>query len=449
MKLWGRRALLVVTIAVIAGALAAPGSSFGSTVALRTQDQTAQRSVSADVCFGDGPQLHAYKSEHFHFQYTKPTLRGLLSGGLTLRDYARAFEHSWRTEVDQFRWAPPPPPKKPRYGKRYLVVIDLAQQPGLYGVTATIDTVGDNPATAWKETHARSSCIVINAGFNKATFPNGPYKALLSTAAHEFKHALQFGLGMAGPSAPDDIFFEAAAAWMEDEVYDDVNDNYNFLWPDFDEPMADYASSPYNYWVIFRAFTERLGADGHNVMRELAETLGRRDAVNVHALSAVLTGHGLDLRQAFHDAAVAVSVLRQCGGAYAQPYCFEEADAYRKAAGAPALDGKLVRGDAFDDTLANDLAMARLALPATGAPYSVALANRGKTGILRASVVCDTGAGLRVSAFPTVLGAGQSATLTGVNPAGCAFVRLVVTNEWITPGNPATVFTPAYRVTLS
>ena len=45
------------------------------------------------------------------------------------------------------------------------------------------------------------------------------------TAAHEFFHAVQF----AYDAADDQWFMESTATWMEDEIYDDVNDNLQYL----------------------------------------------------------------------------------------------------------------------------------------------------------------------------------------------------------------------------
>ena len=45
------------------------------------------------------------------------------------------------------------------------------------------------------------------------------------TAAHEYFHATQFAYDI----AEDGWFLEATATWAEDELYDDVNDNVQYL----------------------------------------------------------------------------------------------------------------------------------------------------------------------------------------------------------------------------
>ena len=49
--------------------------------------------------------------------------------------------------------------------------------------------------------------------------------SLKVTAAHEFFHAIQFAYDV-----DEDLWFmEGSATWVEDEVYDSINDNYQFL----------------------------------------------------------------------------------------------------------------------------------------------------------------------------------------------------------------------------
>jgi hypothetical protein len=70
--------------------------------------------------------------------------------------------------------------------------------------------------------------MVLNRDYS--AFPGTPLAALQATAAHEFNHSLQFGYGaITGANSPDDSFVEGGASWMEDEVFDSSNDNYNYL----------------------------------------------------------------------------------------------------------------------------------------------------------------------------------------------------------------------------
>ena len=66
-------------------------------------------------------------------------------------------------------------------------------------------------------------CVLDNdyAGFPSHT----PLQNLQVTAAHEYYHATQFAYDI----ADDGWFLEATATWAEDEMYDDVNDNVQYL----------------------------------------------------------------------------------------------------------------------------------------------------------------------------------------------------------------------------
>ena len=147
---------------------------------------------------------------------------------------------------------------------------------GLYGfVTGTHYAAHrNNPATPWNEHDAVASCMVLNQNFGP--FPGTPTNAMRATVAHEFNHSIQFGYGaLSGFGNVDDVFVEGGATWMEDEVFDTSNDNYNYLWPSFTTPMGKYAKFPYPYWIVFRAMTERFGTGTANGgMHDLPHLLG-------------------------------------------------------------------------------------------------------------------------------------------------------------------------------
>ena len=81
------------------------------------------------------------------------------------------------------------------------------------------------------------------------------------TAAHEFFHAIQFGYDV----YEDLWFMEGTATWVEDEVYDSINDNYQFLayspirYPRTSLDRADGAF-PYGSFLFFTFVSEQRGA---------------------------------------------------------------------------------------------------------------------------------------------------------------------------------------------
>jgi hypothetical protein len=70
-----------------------------------------------------------------------------------------------------------------------------------------------------------SSTIVVDQDFQEFYSPG--LEGLRVTAAHEFFHAIQFG--SYGYWAGDEYFMEISSTWMEDAVYDDVNDYYQYV----------------------------------------------------------------------------------------------------------------------------------------------------------------------------------------------------------------------------
>ena len=134
---------------------------------------------------------------------------------------AEAFEESYQREVVElgFPFAE---------GDRYLVRL-IGFAPGTYGVTFP------------NETSFGRSTISINADFEgffaSPSFadltnddPDGVIRgAIRVTAAHEFKHALQL-YDRWRLDSETASWFEVDAVWMEEVVYDGVNDYYNYLW---------------------------------------------------------------------------------------------------------------------------------------------------------------------------------------------------------------------------
>ena len=81
-----------------------------------------------------------------------------------------------------------------------------------------------------------------------------PAAVMQVTAAHEYNHVLQF----AYDAAQDTWMFESTAVWMEDRVYDAVDDYLGYIptWATLDEiPLAKtfedkhYGSAVWNMWL--------------------------------------------------------------------------------------------------------------------------------------------------------------------------------------------------------
>ncbi len=116
-------------------------------------------------------------------------------------------------------------------------------------------------------------CVLDN---DYADYGTAPIKALQATAAHEFFHAIQFGYDV----GEDLWFMEGSATWMEDEVFDAVNDNYQFLATSpirFPRTSLNYTGDtfPYGSFIFFTYASERRDASVVRQFWESAQIGGR------------------------------------------------------------------------------------------------------------------------------------------------------------------------------
>lgn len=397
------------------------------------------------------PLPDSFLSNFFYIEY------GPIYAGLSIVDYAHSLDTAWQTHVQEFGWAAPPLLlSNPPPGNRYHVRIDSLSG-GLYGYVANTGEhagyVGDNPNTYWNDYDAYATCIVLNN--NYSSFPSPPQASLDSTTAHEFHHTIQFGYGALGGSfTPDTVFIEASATWMEDEIFDDSNDNYNYLWPSFNTCMGEYAASPYAYWVTLRGLTEQYGTGltggSEQIMQEFWEETSRQSSGNLAALDQALQEQGSDLAGAFHDYAIAVKFNKSCSGGYAYPYCLQEGPDYVTKKGSPALNAMISSvGIRYSGRIQDNYALNWVGLPADQGLYTVTLNNTSSTGEFRASIVCDTGSQLVVQPLTTTLGPQNSSTLWGFDSTECNTVVAILTNQAQTSDNPSSCNTSSYELSTS
>jgi hypothetical protein len=128
--------------------------------------------------------------------------------------------------------------------------------------------------------------------------PRTPTEYLQVTAAHEFFHAVQFAYDFL-----EDIWLmEGSAAWIEDEVYPAINDNFIFL-PQ--SPLrvpttpVDRGDGGFEYgsWIFFKYLSERLVGD-RVVLRHVWERADGSqfaafgDMYSIQAVRSALAAHG-------------------------------------------------------------------------------------------------------------------------------------------------------------
>jgi hypothetical protein len=412
--------------------------------------------VGPDTCdvLSVAPMPDTIESEHYYIEYDQSSL----GGGLTIQDYIDSLERAWVKEVDSFGWAEPPVfTPNPAPGGKYHVRIDRLG-PALYGYVSNTGThagrVRNNPDTLWNDRDADASCMGLNQDY--APFPGTPQQALDATTAHEFNHSIQFGYGgLSGPNTPDSVFIEGGATWMEDEVFDASNDNYNYLWPKFENDMGSYEETPldgpYEYWVTFRGLTERFGTGvaggGEAVMQRFWELTSKNDASNLTALRKAVLPEGTSLKAAFHSYAIAVKFNRACTAKLPYPYCFEEGPGYVQAAGQTQVHGRVKRvGGNFEGNLPDNYSINWVRTPEHAGSYEVRLVNTSQGGRLRTSLVCQKEGDLVVTRMTKGIGPGGRSKWVEIASGGCQQVIVAITNHAQTSANPEESQERTYRV---
>ena len=125
------------------------------------------------------------------------------------------------------------------------------------------------------------------------------------TAAHEYFHAVQYAYDY----SEDGWVIESTATWVEDEMFDDVNDNRNYL---SNGPLGapynpiDTYGDGFHYgtWIWWRYLTEKFPAKTGklpklvlDVWKRLDGAAGGPDQYSTQGLAQVLNGRGTTLKK--------------------------------------------------------------------------------------------------------------------------------------------------------
>ncbi len=150
-------------------------------------------------------------------------------------------------------------------------------------------------------------CVLDN-DYAADEFPtNTPLENMRVTAAHEYMHAVQF----AYDAFEDGWLMEATATWAEDELFDGVDDNVQYL-PSgpLGKPRVplDLSTSPHWYgdWIFFRYLTERFPTELGTMPSLVRDIWQRADAApedadeySLQAVKNALADRGASLRRTF------------------------------------------------------------------------------------------------------------------------------------------------------
>ncbi len=218
-----------------------------------------------------------------------------------VRHCATFLEESRRVIVEELGYRPPPVDYQ--YHDRYEAMDSDDGGDGLYDVYITdlpSQFSGYSRPEAVTDGAALPSYIVVENDFVESRrTPEKALDLLKITIAHEYFHAVQFGYD-AGEEA---FWLEQSAVWIEEQVYDEVNDYLTYL-PSFSgfltEPWIalDTSDGEHEYaGVLWPLFLEK--RHGRDLIREIWER-----SVTSRALAAIdegLRSVGSDLASAFQE----------------------------------------------------------------------------------------------------------------------------------------------------
>jgi hypothetical protein len=333
-----RRALILL-VALVACVAAVDASAVPTTTGPRAVPGAELRTPqgSSRPSFGQNGRFDCTPNVCVHWaisgRHAPPAADG---DGDGVPDYVELVERSadevWAVEVVELGYRSPRadlgPPSQGPDGKLDIYLQDIGGG-GFFGYTGI-----DDPRA---ETGARdlSAYLVLDDDYSPSQYAgytdSPPVEILQATLAHEFFHAVQF----AYDAAEDLWLMEGTAVWVEDVVYDEVDDHRLFLgssaltrpdvsldspWSKDPQPVGGFE---YGSFVFWRYLSERYGPELIRRVFELADAApGGRNLYSVAALEAALGEHGTTLAGVFAGFAAgnaAPAVTYEEGAAYPTP----------------------------------------------------------------------------------------------------------------------------------
>ena len=255
-----------------------------------------------DNYYGAGIDVWTYDTPEGHFKiwYTEDNSNGDAVPGSDgnettipqyVKDFGSYFENVWTQEIDSMGYKQPASdagePNNGGDGRFDVYIVDL----GSYGYNSHWD--GD-PV----------SYIVVDNDYSFTTDQAGSMKV---TAAHEFHHAIQNNYNPNADKTNLTWYMEATSTWMEDQVYDSVDDNLQYLngsdANDFfynpDTSIDESASEMHWYGTwIFNEFLETKWDQA--TIRSVWENL-TGTTIAVDAIVTTLTSKSSSLKDAFTE----------------------------------------------------------------------------------------------------------------------------------------------------
>jgi len=201
-----------------------------------------------------------------------------------LGDYADSV---WRTQITILGYMEPPSDGGAGGDDKYDI---YTEEMPYYGY-AQPEYPGPKP---WNDYTSYISVHRNFYGFPPNQDPDGNQKgAMKVTLAHELFHAVQFGYDV----YEEVWYMEISSTWMEDVVYDVVNDNYNYLPDFFDHPDESLQSTSLHMYASFIWNSYLSENFGNDVVRGIWNGCIWHDAL--WSMDSVLSARGSSRDQEF------------------------------------------------------------------------------------------------------------------------------------------------------
>ena len=176
------------------------------------------------------------------------------------------------------------------------------------------------------EQNAVTSYMAMRNNYNG--FPNSEIENIQVTSAHEFFHAIQYGYD--GYEKP--WMLEATAVWMEEEIYDDINDCYQYMYNWFNSPELSLdkvgGTHWYGSWIYFQYIDEHLGGPItiKQILDESVNSNSQNNDFSHRAIDDALSPIGSSFEEALKGMSIANIVMSSDPGQSYDDYTYEEAD---------------------------------------------------------------------------------------------------------------------------
>ncbi len=207
------------------------------------------------------------------------------------------LRRTWAREVGSLNYRPPARDGGRGGDRRFDVYLKDVGRNGVYGYCAPERRTA---ASRW----VASGYCVLDDDFARSQFRQRPILSLKATAAHEFFHAVQFAYDY----GEDGWWMEATATWMEERVFDSVNDNRQYLpYGQLGAPQRSLdefqnaGGAQYGNWVFFEYLSQEFGnAIVRNAWRQAAAVGAKRGQYSIQAVEDALPG-GSTFQDVFRD----------------------------------------------------------------------------------------------------------------------------------------------------